>query len=269
MATPYQMGEIVGLVSGVLMVLVTLRVFLRGIRLAVARVIGERPVKVMTNFLCGVLATAAVIWLGACARGFLRGAATAVAHQELEQAAVLGKSGDFASAVRLSTEVIDRQPTNVTAYLVRGTAHRRAGDLALAIADLDRAIELDPQNSMAYTQRASARQLRQRRAYSEEILADLNRAIELDPSSALAHVLRGHALLDLDEQVTAIADYDRAASLDPQSYLALGGRASAKISLGQIDEARRDLQKALELDPPPEERSQLEELLHIANSQGD
>lgn len=223
----------------------------------------------MTNLLCGVIALAVIGGLGAGARALLQRASTGVADQKLEQAAVLGKQGDFASAIRLTTEVIERQPNNLNAYLVRGTAYRRAGEYELAIADLDRAIELDPQNSLAYAQRASARQLRQQRAYSQEVLADLNRAIELDPANALAHVLRGHAFLDLDEHVSAIADYDQAARLNPQSYLALGGRASAKISLGQIDEARRDLQNALALNPPAEERPQLEELLQIANSQDD
>jgi tetratricopeptide (TPR) repeat protein len=186
------------------------------------------------------------------------------ADQKLEQAAEFALRDDFASAVRLATEVIDRQPSHAMAYMVRGTALRRCGEYSQAIADLDRAIELNSRNSEAYTQRAFACQQGHLRD-SNQIFADLNRAIELDATSALAHILRGNEFANLDDHDAAITDYDQAVRLNPRSYMALANRASSKVNVGQLDEARRDLQKAIELNPPAADRTQIEDLFQLVN----
>jgi tetratricopeptide (TPR) repeat protein len=190
------------------------------------------------------------------------------ADLKLEQASECGQRGDYASAARLATEVIDREPSHALAYAMRGTAHRRSGEYAQAIADLDRAIELDPRSSYAYTQRACARQQSDAGDSSPQILADANRAIELDPANSLAHIVRGNELAALDDHDAALADYDQAARLNPRSYSALAGRGSSNMSLGRLDEARRDLEEALELDPPAADRSQIEELFQAVESRG-
>jgi tetratricopeptide (TPR) repeat protein len=188
------------------------------------------------------------------------------ADHKLQQASEDGLRGDFSSAVRLATEVIDQQPNNVMAYLLRGTAYRRNGEHLQAIADLDRAIELDSMSSLAYTQRAFSHQQNSTSGASKLILEDLHRAIELDASNALAHILRGNELAEAKQFDAAIADYDRAAQLNPRSFAALAGRASSKLGLGQLDEARRDLENALKLNPPVGDRRQIEALLQYAVS---
>jgi tetratricopeptide (TPR) repeat protein len=191
------------------------------------------------------------------------------ANRKLKWAGECGLRGDYATAIRLATEVIDRHPSNGTAYMLRGTAHRRSGEYSQAIADLDRAIELDAQNSFAYTQRASAYQQSGTGDCSTQILADSNRAIELDAANPLAHIIRGNEYAALNDHDAAIADYDQAVRLNPNSYSALAGRGSSNMSLGRLDEARRDLQKALDLHPPAGERRQIEELLQSVESGGE
>jgi len=186
------------------------------------------------------------------------------ADQKLEQAAEFALRDDFSSAIRLATEVIDRQPSHAMAYMLRGTALRRCGEYSQAIADIDLAIELDSRNSDAYTQRAFACQQGHFRD-SNQIFADLNRAIELDATSSLAHILRGNEFASLDDHAAAIADYDQALRLNPLSYAALAARASSKLNVGQTDEARRDLHKAIELNPPAADRKQIEDLLQLVN----
>lgn len=184
----------------------------------------------------------------------------------LEQASKRGMRGDYASVVRISTDVINREPTHAMAYAMRGTAHRRSGDYPQAIADLDRAIKLDPQSSYAYTQRAGARQQSPTKEASSQILADADRAIELDPSNSLAYIIRGNEHAAQHDHHAALADYDQAARLNPRSYCALAGRGSSKMSLGQLEEARRDLQEALKLNPPAGDRRQIEELLQAVEA---
>jgi tetratricopeptide (TPR) repeat protein len=196
-------------------------------------------------------------------------AQTNSADLTLEQASKRGMRGDYASVVRLATEVINREPTHAMAYAMRGTAHRRSGDSPQAIADLDRAIEIDPQSSYAYTQRALARQQSQMKDSSSQVLADANQAIELDPANSLAHIVRGNELAALNDHDAALADYDQAARLNPRSYSARAGRGSSKMSLGRLDEARRDLQEALKLNPPAGDRRQIEELLQAVESKGE
>src|SRR5688572_15395781 len=129
-------------------------------------------------------ALAAIVGLmvaGATSCSHYQGGSTS-GEAKLDQAAAFGHRGDFSSAVRLASEVIDQQPSDALAYVVRGAAHRRSGAYSEAIADLDRAIELDPQIADAYTQRAFACQQGHSNASSKQIFADLNRAIELDSS---------------------------------------------------------------------------------------
>lgn len=189
------------------------------------------------------------------------------ADLKLEQASECGQRGDYATAVTLATEVINRQPTHAIAYTLRGTVYRQNGDYAQAIADLDRAIELDPQSSYAYTQRALTRQQRQVTDSSSQVLADADRAIELDPSNSLAHIIRGNEHAAQHDHHAALTDYDRAARVNASSYSALAGRGSSNMFLGRLNEARRDLQEALELDPPAGDRRQIEELIQFVDAQ--
>src|SRR5262245_29823641 len=51
-------------------------------------------------------------------------------------------------------EIIQRNPSDATAYHNRGVAYEAAGDLDRAIADYTRAIEIAPNNATAYDNRS-------------------------------------------------------------------------------------------------------------------
>jgi len=181
--------------------------------------------------------------------------------RQLEQAAEHGLSGDFAPAIASATDVIDRQPSNALAYLLRGTAHRRTGEYSRAVADCSRAIELDPQLADAYTQRAFAYQQSGKDNVSDLIFADVNRAITMDPTNALSFLVRGKEQAAAGDQKAAIADFGESLRLNPTSYSALANRAMAKATLGSLTDARQDLRRALELNPPDDDRAQIVGLL--------
>lgn len=219
--------------------------------------------KIMTRIVGRWMAVAIVGCLitGSTVRSRFSDAGSVTESRKLDQASASGMRGDYASAISLSTEVIEHQPTNAVAYTMRGTAHRRSGEYSEAIADLNRAIELNPRFSEAYTQRAFTRQQSRAPNASQQIMADLNQAVVLNPKSALAHLARGNQYAVLNDHEAAIADFNQALRLNPRSYSAAANRASSQLSLGRLDEARQDLQRALQLNPPDGDRKQIDALL--------
>jgi len=65
-------------------------------------------------------------------------------------------TGDYDSAIRLSSNVIKREPTSSVAYTVRARAYFEKGDMTNTIADCTQAISHDRNNISAYSIRADA-----------------------------------------------------------------------------------------------------------------
>src|SRR5690606_28152292 len=95
------------------------------------------------------------------------------------------------SEVNISSlsSVVSQNPSDASAYNVRGTAYGKAGKLRQAIADFDKAIQLNPSFYQAYANRA----LVYRRQDKEQLaLADYNRALQINPNYDVAYVGRGN-----------------------------------------------------------------------------
>ena len=71
----------------------------------------------------------------------------------------MSKESDIKELIKVAedwTEAIRRDPGDITAYMLRGTAYRRQGKHAEAIADFTEVIRLDPDLAMAYNNRGRA-----------------------------------------------------------------------------------------------------------------
>ena len=64
--------------------------------------------------------------------------------------------GDYDSAIRNSTLVINRDPNSSVAYTIRGRAYFEKGDMTNAIRDCSQAVSLDRNNISALSVRANA-----------------------------------------------------------------------------------------------------------------
>src|SRR4051812_36584549 len=75
------------------------------------------------------------------------------------------------------SDVIQRNPSDPSAYNTRGAAYARVGRYGDAISDFTKAVQIDPNYAPAYTNRALA--LRQTNR-NEQAYADFTRAIQAD-----------------------------------------------------------------------------------------
>jgi membrane protease YdiL (CAAX protease family)/tetratricopeptide (TPR) repeat protein len=129
---------------------------------------------------------------------------------------------DYRGAVVEFTEAIRQDPRNVTAYTLRGEAHRLLEELPLAIADYDRAIELRPENPMAHASRGAAHFAQ---GHAANALADCSEAIRLNPAFSWAYEVRGLILHNQGNYARAAADFTKATELDPTSASAFNSLA--------------------------------------------
>ena len=58
--------------------------------------------------------------------------------------------GDYGGSIADWSKVIELNPNDASAYLIRGIVRARSGDANGAIADCDKAIELNPAGAGAY-----------------------------------------------------------------------------------------------------------------------
>ena len=110
------------------------------------------------------------------------------------------------------TKEIESNPSDVTAYLARGTAHLEAFAFDRAIADFTKAIELKPNNDSAYTKRGGAHY---EKGEYDRAISDLTNALKINSRSALAHSNLGWTYEAIGDEKRAIAHYRMALEIDP------------------------------------------------------
>ena len=110
------------------------------------------------------------------------------------------------------TKAINCNPSNITAYLARGTAHFKAFAFDSAIADFTKVIELKANHDSAYTNKGSAYY---KKGEFDRAIADFTRALEINPKSALAYCNLGWTYEGVGNEKKAIAHYRKALQLDP------------------------------------------------------
>jgi tetratricopeptide (TPR) repeat protein len=154
--------------------------------------------------------------------------------------------GQLGAAAQTLSNLIERNPRNSLAFVLRGETNVLRQNDADAAADFSMAVELDPQNA----ERLSARGFfRLSRGNTVEALADFNQAIKIDPGNARARNNRGMALLASGQLRESLEDFNVCLNLDPKFLAAYVNRSFALAKLDRRKEAVTDLDKAIELDP--------------------
>lgn len=162
----------------------------------------------------------------------------------LQQVRDLYEQGDFDRAIAASTQIIQLNPNNADAYLVRAVVCEALADYQGAVEDYTQAIVLDPDYVTAYHNRSIAYfKLENYQA----AVADCDQVLYLTPNSYPAYVERGAAYTRLGEIQAAIADFDLALQLNPSIPQAFFNRAIAQLELENIQEAIADFQQAAQL----------------------
>lgn len=166
---------------------------------------------------------------------------------ELARAAFAATSkGDFATAEKYWTELIEQFPDNAAAWSNRGNSRVSQNKLQQALADFNKAIELAPNITDPYLNRGTALEGLGR---WEEAIADYNYILELTPNDAMAYNNRGTAEAGLGKWQEAIADYKKAMAIAPNLVIARGNYALVLYENGQTEQAIREMKNIVRKYP--------------------
>jgi tetratricopeptide (TPR) repeat protein len=154
------------------------------------------------------------------------------------QAFVATNKGDFATAERLWTEILNQFPDNAAVWSNRGNSRVSQHKLQEALVDYNKAIELAPNVTDPYLNRGTALEGLGR---WEQAIADYNHVLELDPKDAMAYNNRGNAEAGSGKWAEAIADYKRSTEIAPNFAFARANYALALYETGQTDKAIREM----------------------------
>jgi predicted TPR repeat methyltransferase len=160
----------------------------------------------------------------------------------LQRAVALHQQGQFAPALALYRQVLERDPAQFDALHLRGVIARQQGDAQQAVDLIEQALAIAPERANAHCNLGAALQDLGR---TDAALASYERALALDPNYALAHANRGNSLRKLGRLLEAIASYDSALRLRPGYPEAACHRAIALHDLGRDEEALASAELAL------------------------
>ncbi|PSB00618.1 tetratricopeptide repeat protein [Merismopedia glauca] len=146
--------------------------------------------------------------------------------------------GDFATAERYWTQLIELFPQNPAIWSNRGNSLVSQNKLEEAISDYNRSIELAPNMTDPYLNRGTALEALGKR---DEAISDYNHILEIDPEDAMAYNNRGNAKAGLGKWDEAIADYQKCTEIAPDFAFARASYALSLYQIGQQDEAIKAL----------------------------
>jgi tetratricopeptide (TPR) repeat protein len=191
------------------------------------------------------------------------------------EGAILGRKHQYAEAIRVNNEAIDRERLYVNAWLHRAEAQRRLGQFDEAVDTCNRLIRIDPYLASAYVHKGLAIQsrnpdeamslfetaagkdpaetwawrcwgdaLRKQHRYSEGI-SKHRRALESDRFDSYAHYGCGHILQSMGRENEADEHFRLAYELDGRNAQALRKMADIDLRAGRIAEARMKFERAI------------------------
>lgn len=152
----------------------------------------------------------------------------------------------FTRAIADFDKVLDLQPDNVDALILRGDSYSQLGQAGRALADLNRAVAEAPDNAQAFLYRGLAQG---RRGEDKLALTDYDEAIKLEPRYVDALVNRAAVHAGQGRAANAIRDLDAALAIRPNNPVAHYNRGYAHFGQRAYDKAIADYDDAIELDP--------------------
>lgn len=211
-----------------------------------------------------------VLWLGGMPASDAQTATApdfAIVADLRNQAFEATNKGDFATAERYWTKLIEQLPQEPALWSNRGNARVSQRKLEEAIADYNQAIALAPDAPDPYLNRGAAFE---GLGEWEKAIADYNTVLDLDPGDPAAYNNRGNAEAGLGHWEDALADFTKAAELAPDYAFAQANRALALYQLGDVQDSIRQMRNLVRKYPRfADMRAALTAALWVDGQQGE
>ena len=178
-----------------------------------------------------------LLWLAIAALGF----GCQPASDPLEEIRGMHREGRYAASLTPLRRLIDRDPSQLEAHLLLGSALLRSGQAGLAIWPLSRAREV-PEYSVEAGMLLTRAMLESRSA--PDAIAAIDRVLELEPENLGALILRAEAYTATNRFPEARADLERVLELDPENLDALVPRVIALLALEEVEAAELAIEQA-------------------------
>lgn len=152
----------------------------------------------------------------------------------------------LARLITAANTMIQQDPTNAQAYLMRASAFMLQKKYPQSLTDADQAIKLNPKLAQAHLVRATVHHRQQK---PEEALQDATRATQADPDFAPAFVMRGGILASQEKYTEAAEDFSKAIKLSPGETRVLVMRSTCYRHMRRYDDALKDVTQVLTAEP--------------------
>lgn len=145
------------------------------------------------------------------------------------------QAGNYDEAIKLYTEHLVLNPSNVIALYNRGRAYEENKEFEKALADFEKVLEIDQGHVQANLSMAMDLYFRQN-DYANSVKY-LNNAVDRDKNNAKAYTLRGKAYQRLGDANKAEKDFNTAINVNASYADAYYAKANLKYVMGNKDEA--------------------------------
>ena len=149
-------------------------------------------------------------------------------------------------AQNLYKEVLEIDPSYVTAHNNLGAIFNELRDFQKARLCYEKVIEIDPTYAMAYYNLGVV--CNKLRDFQKAIIC-YEKAIEFKPNYVMAHYNLGVIYLDLDERLKAISYFEKAIEVDPKHVNSYNNLGLIFSKSGDVQKAISYFEKAIKIDP--------------------
>lgn len=160
----------------------------------------------------------------------------------------------FEDAKSRATAMLEKNPKDLDALLLRANAMAELKDLNGALAEVEEAFKVEPTESRTYI---SLGAIRMRSGEAKEAEAAFRQALKLDPSSVNARMAFANFLWSLDRRAEAEQEVKQAIALEPRHVLANRMLAVLYMSTNRAAEAEGPLKVVADASGTPDTKFML------------
>lgn len=153
---------------------------------------------------------------------------------------------NFVNAYRICNNILNMDPDNLVARLLRGRCAIESENYEVAYEDLDLVLSVKRDDStLLMLHGKAALEIGE----LEKALEDLDKVVDKQPNNPEVWLLRGMVYMEMEKHKRAIKDFNMAIKInldDPEAYL---NRGNAYIELKEYEKAVEEYTKAIKIEP--------------------